>query len=200
MKNIFHIIIISTGLLFGQTAEQIKKAKEVIQRTGMSESQARDAAKARGFTDKQIDAAIQKEKASKTGSGETVPEAAEKIGLPELGKSNEVISAIQKGKDIARRNIVKVPTINGTVPHKIIGKHGASRVIIKPAAPGTGIIAGGGVRAVMEQVGIHNVLTKRYGSKNSSNMVFATMDGLLNLKDAVAIANKRGIKIGEVFS
>lgn len=117
-----------------------------------------------------------------------------------LGKSNEVISAIQKGKEIARRNIVKVPTINGTVPHKIIGKHGASRVIIKPAAPGTGIIAGGGVRAVMEQVGIHNVLTKRYGSKNSSNMVFATMDGLLNLKDAVAIANKRGIKIGEVFS
>ena len=77
-----------------------------------------------------------------------------------LGKSNEVISAIQKGKDIARRNIVKVPTINGTVPHKIIGKHGASRVIIKPAAPGPGIIAGGGVRAVMEQVGIHNVLTK----------------------------------------
>ena len=76
-----------------------------------------------------------------------------------LGKSNEVISAIQKGKDIARRNIVKIPTINGTVPHKIIGKHGASRVIIKPAAPGTGIIAGGGVRAVMEQVGIHNVLT-----------------------------------------
>ena len=117
-----------------------------------------------------------------------------------LGKSNEVISAIQKGKDIARRNIVKVPTINGTVPHKIIGKHGASRVMIKPAAPGTGIIAGGGVRAVMEQVGIHNVLTKRYGSKNSSNMVFATMNGLLNLKDAVAIANKRGIKIGEVFS
>ena len=117
-----------------------------------------------------------------------------------LGISNEVISAIQKGKDIARRNIVKVPTINGTVPHKIIGKHGASRVIIKPAAPGTGIIAGGGVRAVMEQVGIHNVLTKRYGSKNSSNMVFATMNGLLNLKDAVAIANKRGIKIGEVFS
>jgi len=117
-----------------------------------------------------------------------------------LGKSNEVISAIQKGKDIARRNIVKIPTINGTVPHKIIGKHGASRVIIKPAAPGTGIIAGGGVRAVMEQVGIHNVLTKRYGSKNSSNMVFATLNGLLNLKDAVAIANKRGITIGEVFS
>ena len=117
-----------------------------------------------------------------------------------LGKSNEVISAIQKGKDIARRNIVKIPVINGTVPHKIIGKHGASRVMIKPASPGTGIIAGGGVRAIMEQVGIHNVLTKRYGSKNSSNMVFATLNGLLNLKDAVAIANKRGIRIGEVFS
>ena len=117
-----------------------------------------------------------------------------------LGKSNEVISAIQKGKDIARRNIVKIPVINGTVPHKIIGKHGASRVMIKPASPGTGIIAGGGVRAVMEHVGIHNVLTKRYGSKNSSNMVFATLNGLLNLKDAVAIANKRGIRIGEVFS
>ena len=117
-----------------------------------------------------------------------------------LGKSNEVISAIQKGKDIARRNIVKIPVINGTVPHKIIGKHGASRVMIKPASPGTGIIAGGGVRAVMEQVGIHNVLTKRYGSKNSSNMVFATLNGLLNLKDAVAIANKRGITIREVFS
>ena len=72
--------------------------------------------------------------------------------------------------------------------------------MIKPASPGTGIIAGGGVRAVMEQVGIHNVLTKRYGSKNSSNMVFATLNGLLNLKDAVAIANKRGIRIGEVFS
>jgi protein involved in polysaccharide export with SLBB domain len=90
MKNIFHIIIISTGLLFGQTAEQIKQAKEVIQRTGMSESQARDAAKARGYTDKQIDAAIQKEKATKTELGKSVPEAAEKIGLPELGKSNEV--------------------------------------------------------------------------------------------------------------
>ena len=91
MKNIFHIIIISTGLLLGQTGEQIKQAKEVISRTGMSESQAKDAAKAQGYTDKQIDAAIQKEKTSKTGFGESVPESAEKIGLPELGKSNEVV-------------------------------------------------------------------------------------------------------------
>ena len=91
MKNIFQIIIISTGLLLGQTAEQIKQAKEVIQRTGMSESQAKDAAKAQGYTDKQIDTAIQKEKATKTELGKSVPESSEKIGLPELGKSNEVV-------------------------------------------------------------------------------------------------------------
>ena len=91
MKNIFHIIIILAGLSFGQTAEQINKAKEVIQRTGLSESQAREAAKARGYTDKQIDTAIQKEKASKAGSGESVPESTEKVDLPELGKSNEVV-------------------------------------------------------------------------------------------------------------
>ena len=119
-----------------------------------------------------------------------------------FGISNEIDYIVEDNKLKHNKFVpgVKIPIINGTVPHKIIGKHGASRVIIKPAAPGTGIIAGGGVRAVMEQVGIHNVLTKRYGSKNSSNMVFATLNGLLNLKDAVAIANKRGIKIGEVFS
>jgi len=91
MKNIFRIIMISIGLLFGQTTEQIKQAKEMIQRTGMSESEVRDAAKARGYTDKQIDAAIQKDQALKTGSGQSVPESAGKIGLPELGKSNEVV-------------------------------------------------------------------------------------------------------------
>ena len=91
MKNIFKIIIISIGLLFGQTAEQVKQAKELIQRTGMSESQAKDAAKAQGYSEKEIDTAIKKEKTSKAGSGESVPEFAEKIGLPELGKSNEVV-------------------------------------------------------------------------------------------------------------
>ena len=117
-----------------------------------------------------------------------------------LGKANEVIAAIQKGKELAKRNIRKVLIINGTIPHKIIGKHGASRAMLKPAAPGTGIIAGGPVRAVMEQVGIQNILTKRYGSKNAMNLVYATLDGLLNLKDAVSIANKREITLKEVFS
>ena len=117
-----------------------------------------------------------------------------------LGKANEVISAINKGKDIAKRNIVKVSVVNGTVPHKIIGKHGASRIMLKPASPGTGIIAGASVRLVMEQVGINNILTKRYGSKNTMNLVHATMDALMRTKDAVAIANKRGVTIGEVFN
>ncbi|MBL7014583.1 MAG: 30S ribosomal protein S5 [Candidatus Marinimicrobia bacterium] len=117
-----------------------------------------------------------------------------------LGKANEVISAISKGKDVAKRNIVKVSIVNGTVPHKIIGKHGSSRMMLKPASPGTGIIAGAAVRSVMEQVGIHNILTKRHGSKNITNMVHATLDALLNLKDAVFIANKRGMTIGEVFN
>ena len=93
----------------------------------------------------------------------------------------------------------KIPLVNGTIPHKIIGKHGASRVMLKPAAPGTGIIAGGPVRSVMEQVDIH-ILTKRYGSKNAMNLVYATLNGLLSLKDAVAIANKRQITIKEVFN
>ena len=117
-----------------------------------------------------------------------------------LGKANEVISAIQKGKEIAKRTIVKVSIINGTIPHAIIGKHGASRIFLKPASPGTGIIAGASVRAVMEQVGVHNILTKRQGSKNTMNLVNATMDALLRMKDAVAIANKIGVTIGEVFN
>ena len=117
-----------------------------------------------------------------------------------LGKANEVISTIQKGKEIAKRTIVKVSIINGTIPHAIIGKHGASRIFLKPASPGTGIIAGASVRAVMEQVGVHNILTKRQGSKNTMNLVRATMDALLRMKDAVAIANKRGVTIGEVFN
>tara|TARA_Y100000782_G_scaffold109564_1_gene134619 strand:+ start:378 stop:881 length:504 start_codon:yes stop_codon:yes gene_type:complete len=117
-----------------------------------------------------------------------------------LGKANEVISSIAKAKDKAKRNIFKSTIINGTIPHKIVGKYGASRVLLKPAAPGTGIIAGAPVRAVMEQVGVNNILTKRYGSSNPMNIVRATINALENLQDAVNIANKRGIKVKDVFS
>ena len=117
-----------------------------------------------------------------------------------LGKANEVISSISKAKDKAKRNIFKSTIINGTIPHKIVGKYGASRVLLKPAAPGTGIIAGAPVRAVMEQVGVNNILTKRYGSSNPMNIVRATINALENLQDAVKIANKRGIKIKDVFT
>ena len=90
-----------------------------------------------------------------------------------LGKANEVISAIQKAKEAAKQHIVKISLINGTIPHKIIGKHGASRIMLKPASPGTGIIASAPVRALMEQVGVQNILTKRNGSKNSMNLVLS---------------------------
>jgi len=116
-----------------------------------------------------------------------------------LGKANEVITSISKAKDKAKRNIFKSTIINGTIPHKIVGRYGASRVLLKPAAPGTGIIAGAPVRAVMEQVGVNNILTKRYGSSNPMNIVRATINALENLQDAVKIANKRGIKIKDVF-
>ena len=117
-----------------------------------------------------------------------------------LGKANEVISSISKAKDKAKRNIFKSTIINGTIPHKIVGRYGASRVLLKPAAPGTGIIAGAPVRAVMEQVGVNNILTKRYGSSNPMNIVRATINALENLQDAVRIANKRGLKIKDVFT
>ena len=117
-----------------------------------------------------------------------------------LGKANEVITSISKAKDKAKRNIFKATIINGTIPHKIVGRFGASRVLLKPAAPGTGIIAGAPVRAVMEQVGVNNILTKRYGSSNPMNIVRATINALENLQDAVTIANKRGIKIKDVFT
>ncbi len=117
-----------------------------------------------------------------------------------LGKANEVMSSITKAKDNAKRNIFKASIINETIPHKITGKHGASRVMLKPASPGTGIIAGAAVRSVMEQVGVHNILTKRYGSNNVLNVVKATVDALQHLQDAVSVANKRGITIKEVFN
>ena len=117
-----------------------------------------------------------------------------------MGKANEVISAISKSKENAKQNIFKAPLINGTIPHKIIGKHCASRVMLKPASPGTGIIAGSAVRAVMEQMGVENILTKITGSNNLLNVVRATFNALQNLEDAVSVAAKRGITIREIYN
>ena len=117
-----------------------------------------------------------------------------------MGKANEVISAITKSKENAKQNLFKAPLINGTIPHKIIGRHGASRVMLKPASPGTGIIAGAAVRAVMEQMGVQNILTKITGSNNHLNVVRATINALQNIQDAVSVAAKRGITIKEVYN
>ena len=117
-----------------------------------------------------------------------------------MGKANEVISAISKSKENAKQNLFKAPLINGTIPHKIIGKHCASRVMLKPASPGTGIIAGAAVRAVMEQMGVENILTKITGSNNLLNVVRATISALQNLEDAVSVAAKRGITIKEIYN
>ena len=117
-----------------------------------------------------------------------------------LGKANEVIAAITKSKENAKLSLQRVSVINGTIPHKIIGKYGASRVMLKPASPGTGIIAGASVRPVMEQVGIQNILTKIIGSNNPLNVVKAVMNALENLQDAVSVATKRGITVKEVFN
>ena len=116
------------------------------------------------------------------------------------GKAGEVMSAISKAKEEAKQNIVKINLVNKTIPHKIVSRYSASQVMLKPASPGTGIIAGSAVRAIMEQVGIQNILTKRFGSNNSLNVTKATMKALCDLKDVVSVANKRGIKIKEVFN
>ena len=117
-----------------------------------------------------------------------------------LGKANEVTDAIKKGIDVARRNQVKISLIKGTLAHKIIGKYGAGRVLLKPASPGTGLIAGGGVRAVLEAAGVRDILTKSLGSSNPHNQVKATLNGLINQIDARKMAQKRGLTIQEIFN
>ncbi len=117
-----------------------------------------------------------------------------------LGKANEVMNSVNKGKENAKKSVVRVPIVNGTLPHAIIGKYGAGRVMLKPASPGTGIIAGGAIRAIMEQVGITDVLAKILGTRNPHNVIKATMNGLENLEDATEIARRRGISIQELFN
>ena len=117
-----------------------------------------------------------------------------------LGKANQVPEAIRKGIEKAKRSMIDVPIVNGTIPHGIIGRAGAGRVFMKPASPGTGVIAGGGVRAIMEAVGISNVLSKSLGSSNAINVVRATMSGLENLCTPEQIAAKRGKQVSEIIS
>jgi small subunit ribosomal protein S5 len=116
-----------------------------------------------------------------------------------LGKANEVADAISKGVDDAKKNVVRVPLLHGTIPHEVIGKYGAGRVMLKPASPGTGLIAGGGVRAVLESAGVRDVLTKCMGSSNPHNVVKATMAALQSLVDARSAAARRGLKLHELF-
>ncbi len=117
-----------------------------------------------------------------------------------IGKANEVTDAITKGIDDAKKNLVKVSVLKGTVPHAENGKFGGSRVFLKPAAHGTGVIAGGAMRAVLESVGITDVLAKSKGSSNPHNVVKATIDALAKMRDPLAISRQRGITLDRVFN
>lgn len=116
-----------------------------------------------------------------------------------LGKAKEVQEAITKGIDDAKKNLIKVPVHNGTIPHEQIAKAGAARVLVKPAATGTGVIAGGSMRAVLESAGVTDVLTKNLGSANPQNVVKATIEALALLREPAQIARKRGVKVAKVF-
>ncbi len=116
------------------------------------------------------------------------------------GKAKEVTEAIAKAVEAAKRNLITIPIINNTLPHSVIGRADGGHVLMKPASEGTGVIAGGAMRAVLESAGIHNVLAKSKGSSNPSNVVKATIDALSQLRDANAIAYKRGISLDKVFN
>ena len=115
------------------------------------------------------------------------------------GKANEVPPAVEKSISDAKKNLVRIPLKGDTIPHEVIGRYGAARVFMRPARPGTGVIAGGGVRAVCQMVGIRNILTKAMGSTNPINLVKAAMDAMLKLKDARDVARLRGVPIEELM-
>ncbi len=117
-----------------------------------------------------------------------------------LGKANEVTTAIAKGVEDAKKNLIKVPIYKGTIPHEQYGKYGGARVFLKPASSGTGVKAGGAMRAVLESVGVKDVLAKSKGSSNPHNLVKATFDALLELRDANAVAQQRSVNLDKVFN
>jgi ribosomal protein S5, bacterial/organelle type len=117
-----------------------------------------------------------------------------------LGKAKEVSAAIAKGIDDAKKNLIKVPVLKGTIPHQQEGKYSGSLVFMKPAAPGTGIIAGGAMRAVLESVGIKNVLAKSKGSSNPHSVVKATINALAQIRDPYTVAQNRGVELEKVFN
>ncbi len=117
-----------------------------------------------------------------------------------LGKSKEVAEAIAKAVEDAKKNLIRIPVEKGTLPHEQRGKYGGAKVFLKPATEGTGVIAGGAVRAVLEAVGIHNVLSKSQGSSNPHNVVKATFDALLQLRSPSLVARQRGISLDKLFN
>lgn len=116
-----------------------------------------------------------------------------------LGKARDVSESIAKAVDDAKKNMIKVPLLHGTIPHEQKGKYGAGKVLIKPAADGTGVIAGGAMRAVLEIAGVHNVLAKSQGSSNPHNVVKATIDALSKLRSAEQVAKERGVTLRKVY-